>query len=125
MSSPLQMVYLALESLPIDVFGIAIIFAPGALYATYIHAPRVTELSALVDQQVAGALLALPGNILDVFFMSVIFFIWIERIEQTQRRRERAEIERELAAESASGAAKHAADSQPATDNATTVDATD
>ena len=99
MSSPLQMVYLALESLPIDVFGIAIIFAPGALYATYIHAPRVTELSALVDQQVAGALLALPGNILDVFFMSVIFFIWIERIEQTQRRRERAEIERELAAE--------------------------
>ncbi len=125
MSSPLQMVYLALESLPIDVFGIAIIFAPGALYATYIHAPRVTELSALVDQQAAGALLALPGNILDVFFMSVIFFIWIERIEQTQRRRERAEIERELAAESASNDAEHAADSQPATDNATTVDATD
>ena len=125
MSSPLQMVYLALESLPIDVFGIAIIFAPGALYATYIHAPRVTELSALVDQQAAGALLALPGNILDVFFMSVIFFIWIERIEQTQRRRERAEIERELAAEAASNDAEHAADSQPATNNATTVDATD
>lgn len=119
MSSPLQMVYLALESLPIDVFGIAIIFAPGALYATYIHAPRVTELSALVDQQAAGALLALPGNILDVFFMSVIFFIWIERIEQTQRRRERAEIERELAAE----AEQHGAEDSGAT--VATTDATD
>jgi cytochrome c oxidase assembly factor CtaG len=116
MSSPLQMVYLALESLPIDVFGIAIIFAPGALYATYIHAPRVTELSALVDQQAAGALLALPGNILDVFFMSVIFFIWIERIEQTQRRRERAEIERELAAE---------AEQRGAEDSGATVATTD
>jgi hypothetical protein len=65
---------------------------------------------------VAGALLALPGNILDVFFMSVIFFIWIERIEQTQRRRERAEIERELSAE---------AEQQGAEDDAATIDATD
>jgi hypothetical protein len=58
----------------------------------------------------------LPGNILDVFFMSVIFFIWIERIEQTQRRRERAEIERELSAE---------AEQQGAEDDAATIDATD
>lgn len=98
LSSPLQMVYLALESLPIDIFGVAIIFAPAPLYATYIHAPRITSLSALADQQIAGALLALPGNLLDILFMSVIFFIWIERIERAQRQRERAAIERELAA---------------------------
>jgi len=97
LSSPLQMVYLALESLPIDIFGVALIFAPAPLYATYIHAPRITGLSALADQQIAGALLALPGNLLDILFMSVIFFVWIERIEQSQRRRERAAIERELA----------------------------
>ena len=103
MSSPLQMVYLALESLPIDVFGIAIIFAPGPLYSVYVHAPRVIGLSAIVDQQVAGALLALPGNILDIFFMSFIFFVWIERIERTQRERERAEFEREMAAEATAG----------------------
>lgn len=97
LSSPLQMVYLALESLPIDIFGVAIIFAPAAIYPTYLHAPRITALSAIADQQIAGALLALPGNILDIFFMSIIFFVWIERIEQSQRRRERAAIERELA----------------------------
>jgi putative membrane protein len=101
MSSPLQMVYLALESLPIDVFGLAIIFAPGPLYSVYVHAPRVFELSVMVDQAAAGALLAIPGNLLDIFFISFIFFVWIERIEQAQRARERAEIERELAAESA------------------------
>ncbi|HEU5348354.1 MAG TPA: cytochrome c oxidase assembly protein [Ktedonobacterales bacterium] len=102
MASPLQMVYLALESLPIDIFGITIIFASGPLYATYIHAPRITGLTAMVDQQIAGALLALPGNLLDILFMSIIFFVWIERIEQAQREREMAEIERETAADATS-----------------------
>ncbi len=125
MSSPLQMAYLALESLPIDVFGIAIIFAPGVLYSVYAHAPRVTELSAIVDQQIAGALLALPGNLLDILFMSIIFFVWINRIEEVQRQRERAEIERELAAESANATKDDVADSTPADAGATTIDATD
>jgi putative membrane protein len=121
MSSPLQMAYLALESLPIDVFGIAIIFAPGVLYSVYAHAPRITGLSAIVDQQVAGALLALPGNILDILFMSIIFFVWINRIEEAQRQRERAEIERELAAEADNDAA---ADTSVHED-ATPIDAAD
>lgn len=125
MSSPLQMAYLALESLPIDVFGIAIIFAPGVLYSVYAHAPRITGLSAMVDQQVAGALLALPGNLLDVLFMSIIFFVWIDRIEQAQRQRERAEIERELAAESTHSVVKNKAESQLLSDNAKTADTAD
>jgi len=118
MSSPLQMVYLALESLPIDVFGLAIIFAPGPLYSVYINAPRVIGISVLVDQQASGALLAIPGNLLDIFFISFIFFVWIERIEQTQRARERAEIERELAAESAASDAAIARDTTVTADMA-------
>jgi putative membrane protein len=118
MSSPLQMVYLALESLPIDVFGLAIIFAPGTLYSVYTNAPRVIGISALVDQQASGALLAIPGNLLDIFFISFIFFVWIERIEQAQRARERAEIERELAAESAASDAAIAADTADTADRA-------
>jgi len=121
MSSPLQMAYLALESLPIDVFGIAIIFAPGVLYSVYANAPRITGLSAIVDQQVAGALLALPGNLLDILFMSIIFFVWINRIEETQRQRERAEIEREMAAETDNDAA----DDTSVNEDATPIDATD
>lgn len=114
LSSPLQMAYLALESLPIDIFGVAIIFAPAPLYTVYLHAPRITALSAMADQQIAGALLALPGNLLDILFMSIIFFVWIERIEQAQRRQERAATERELA-----NPPTDAAEPQPAHDAAT------
>jgi putative membrane protein len=97
MATPFQMLYLAAESLPLDVFGVAAIFAPGVFYAAYAHAPRVWGLPAMTDQQIAGALLAVPGNILDIVLMSVIFFVWIERIERRQRERERAAAEAELA----------------------------
>ncbi len=105
-ATPLQMVYLMLESLPLDIFGVAAIFAPGVFYATYLHAPRVWGMSPMLDQQIAGALLAVPGNILDVVLMSVIFFVWIERIERRQREHERAEAEAELAALEAHTAAR-------------------
>jgi putative membrane protein len=103
MSTPFQMIYLGIESLPLDIFGVAAIFAPGVFYATYAHAPRIWNMSPMLDQQIAGALLAVPGNILDIILMSVIFFVWIDRIEQRQRERERAEAERELAELGTSG----------------------
>jgi putative membrane protein len=115
MATPFQMLYLAAESLPLDVFGVAAIFAPSVFYATYAHAPRVWGLSPMLDQQIAGALLAVPGNILDIILMSVIFFAWIERIERRQRERERAEAEAELAELEAHTAAREAGTStQPA-----------
>jgi putative membrane protein len=112
MATPFQMLYLAAESLPLDIFGVAAIFAPGAFYATYLHAPRVWGLSPMLDQQIAGALLAVPGNILDIVLMSVIFFVWIERIERRQRERERAEAEAELAELEARTLAREAGASQ-------------
>lgn len=90
MSSPLQILYLAAESLPLDVFGIFTIFASGILYSTYGAAPRLFGLSAVADQQFGGGILAVPGNILDVVLMSLVFFGWINQIERTQRERERA-----------------------------------
>jgi putative membrane protein len=97
MATPFQMLYLAAESLPLDIFGVAAIFAPGVFYSTYLHAPRIWHMSPTLDQQIAGALLAVPGNILDIVLMSVIFFVWIERLERRQQDRERVEAEAELA----------------------------
>lgn len=89
LSSPLQILYLAGESIPLDVFGVYTIFAQGIIfYHTYAVAPRIWGISAAVDQQVAGGILAVPGNIIDVIMMSVIFFAWIERMESAQRNRE-------------------------------------
>ncbi len=83
------MLYLGLESLPLDIFGVIMIFAGNVFYATYVAAPRVFGISALVDQQIAGGLLAVPGNLLDIVLFSVIFFTWIGRQEEEQRARER------------------------------------
>ena len=91
MARPFQMLYLMLESLPLDIFGVAAIFALGPFYPTYVAAPRVIPaLSASADQALAGALLAVPGNILDTILLSVVFFTWIGRMERAQREHERA-----------------------------------
>ncbi|HEX9036873.1 MAG TPA: cytochrome c oxidase assembly protein [Ktedonobacterales bacterium] len=90
MSSPLQMLYLAAESIPLDIFGVFAIFARGVFYHGYAVAPRVFPISPALDQQISGGILAVPGNIIDVVLMSVIFFAWIERTERAQRERERA-----------------------------------
>lgn len=89
LTSPLQILYLAAESLPLDVFGVFTIFAQGILYHTYAVAPRLWGISAALDQQFGGGILAVPGNILDVILMSVVFFAWIERMERAQRAHER------------------------------------
>lgn len=89
LATPFQILYLTLESLPLDIFGAAVIFAPRVLYTTYIAAPRIFGLSALTDQQIAGAILAVPGNVIDLGLMSVVFFAWIQNIERAQRERER------------------------------------
>lgn len=89
MTTPFQMLYLGLESLPLDIFGVIMIFSGNVFYATYVAAPRVFGISALVDQQIAGGLLAVPGNLLDIVLFSVIFFTWIGRQEEEQRARER------------------------------------
>ncbi|MEO7000318.1 MAG: cytochrome c oxidase assembly protein [Ktedonobacterales bacterium] len=89
MANAQQIVYLVLESLPLDVFGAFTLFAPGIFYHTYAVAPRLWDISAILDQQVGGAILAVPGNILDVILMSIVFFGWIGQMEREQIARER------------------------------------
>lgn len=91
MASPVQMLYLALESLPLDIFGAFTIFAGTVFYPSYEAAPRVfAGFSAVTDQAVAGALLAVPGNIIDIGLISIVFFGWIASVERAQREEERA-----------------------------------
>ncbi len=91
MANPIQMLYLALESLPLDIFGAFTIFAGNIFYPSYAAAPRVfAGFSAATDQAVAGALLAVPGNIIDIGLISIVFFGWIASVERAQRAEERA-----------------------------------
>ncbi len=88
MSTPFQMLYLGLESLPLDIFGVIMIFAGSVFYTSYAAAPRIFGISPLVDQQIAGGLLAVPGNLLDIVLFSFVFFSWLEIQEREQRARE-------------------------------------
>lgn len=93
LASPFQIFYVAAESLPLDIFGIFLMFTSGLIYPAYAAAPRLFGVSPLVDQQIAGGLLVIPGNLVDLIFMSVAFFGWINRVEQLQREREQAEAD--------------------------------
>lgn len=97
MSTPVQMLYLVVESLPLDIFGVAMLFIQRLFFPLYETAPRIFGITPMVDQYIAGALLAAPGNIIDICLMSVIFFKWIADVERKQNAREREEAEREIA----------------------------
>ncbi len=89
-ASPFQIFYIAAESVPLDLFGLACIFVPTVFYVTYANAPRLFGISALTDQALAGGLLAIPTNVFDFILMSVVFFGWVERSDRAQRAREAA-----------------------------------
>jgi putative membrane protein len=84
LASPIQIVYVLLESLPLDIFAIALIFAPGPLYHTYAAAPRLWGIPAMLDQQLAGCVALFPGTFLDIILMSIVFFAWFRRMERNQ-----------------------------------------
>jgi putative membrane protein len=109
LASPAQIIYVALNSLPLDIFGIFILFAGHLLYPLYASAPIVFGLSHTVDQAIGGGILAVPNTIIDVVIMSLAFFGWMQRSE-------RAQIEREIA---------EYADEMPAPLDATVLNSTD
>jgi cytochrome c oxidase assembly factor CtaG len=97
LANPFQLLYLAVESIPLDLFGVAMLFSRSPFYPTYEHAPRVLGIPALIDQQIAGGIVAIPNNVIDFVLMSVVFFGWIASIDQAQAERERAEADAERA----------------------------
>src|SRR5690242_4739861 len=52
LANPFQLLYLAVESIPLDLFGIATLFSRAPFYTTYEHAPRVLGIPALLEQQI-------------------------------------------------------------------------
>ena len=101
LSNPVQMLYLVFESLPLDIFGVFALFAVRVFYPLYEHAPHLFGLSVIEDQAAGGAILAVPGNVIDIILMSIVFFGWLRNMDQAQQERERAAFENESATETA------------------------
>ena len=78
-SYPAQMGYLFLQSLLPSVMAAFITFSDTVIYTFYEEAPRIWNLSAISDQQIAGLIMKLLGSLILWSFIVVVFFRWYER----------------------------------------------
>jgi putative membrane protein len=76
LSDPLQCLYLFFESLPPTILGALITFSDTLLYPTYARAPRVWGLTPAIDQQAAGLIMWIPGALVFLLVLTVVFFRW-------------------------------------------------
>jgi putative membrane protein len=84
MRRPMKMAYLFASTLPPIIPSAFLTFAQYPLYATYELAPRVFPiLTAQQDQQVAGLLMKLVGDLPVWFAFGVIFFRWARESTST------------------------------------------
>ncbi len=84
MGRPMKMAYLFAATLVPIIPSAFLTFAEYPLYATYELAPRIFEkLTAQQDQQVAGLIMKLVGDLPIWFAFGVVFFRWAKASEVT------------------------------------------
>jgi len=81
LSYPGQMLYCFLMSIPMSVIAVYITMADSVLYPFYSSAPRIMKLSPMEDQLLGGLIMWIPGGLLFMVIMSVVFFKWSTRGE--------------------------------------------
>ena len=80
---PGQMLYSFLMSIPMSIVAVYIAMSDHVLYPAYAAAPRVFDLSPLDDQLVGALIMWIPGGIIFYIIMSVVFFKWNARGEDS------------------------------------------
>src|SRR5437762_2686935 len=80
---PGQMLYSFLMSIPMSIVAIYIAMADHVLYPGYSAAPRVLALSPLEDQLLGALIMWISGGIIFMIIMTVVFFKWDARGEDS------------------------------------------
>lgn len=74
---PVQLLYLFVAGLPMVMVAIFIAMAQELLYPFYARAPRIWEpLTAQADQHLGGLIMWIPGGLIFLTAISVVFFRW-------------------------------------------------
>jgi putative membrane protein len=74
---PVQLLYLFIVGLPMVMVAIVIAMADTLLYPYYGAAPRVWQgLSAQADQNLGGLIMWIPGGLVFLVAIAVVFFRW-------------------------------------------------
>ncbi len=80
---PGQMLYSFLMSIPMSIVAVYIAMADHVLYPAYSAAPRVLPLSPIEDQLLGALIMWIPGGIIFIVIMTVVFFKWNARGEDS------------------------------------------
>jgi putative membrane protein len=83
--------YMVTTKATVGLLGIALTFAPSALYPYYEHQPNWWGLSAHTDQALAGVVMALEQSIVMGIALVVLFSHMLVESERRQQRAERYE----------------------------------
>ena len=89
LGNPGRMVYLFLQSIVPTVPAAFLTFADGVVYRFYATVPRPFPISALDDQQLAGAIMKVYGGLILWGCIVVMFFRWYARRPRRPRSRRR------------------------------------
>jgi putative membrane protein len=80
---PGQMLYSFLMSIPMSIIAVYIAMSDHVLYPAYAAAPRVLPLSPIEDQLLGALIMWIPGGLIFVVIMTVVFFKWNARGEDS------------------------------------------
>ena len=80
---PGQLLYCFAATLPMSVVAVYITMADHVLYPAYASAPRIWQLTPMMDQQSGGLIMWIPGSIVFYVLMTVVFFKWVARGEDS------------------------------------------
>jgi putative membrane protein len=80
---PGQMLYSFLMSIPMSIVAVYIAMSDHILYPAYAAAPRVFDISPLDDQLLGALIMWIPGGLIFYIIMSVVFFKWNARGEDS------------------------------------------
>ena len=75
------MLYSFLMVIPMSIISIYIAMADSILYPAYSAAPRLWGLSPMLDQQIGGLIMWIPGGLFFYVVMTFVFFKWSARDE--------------------------------------------
>lgn len=96
LSPPIRMAYLFAQSLLPSVMASFITFAGDVVYPYYDRAPRMWNVTAQGDQQIAGAIMKVLGSLILWSFISVVFFQWYNREQAEEKEPRWKQVEEEL-----------------------------
>jgi putative membrane protein len=81
---PIRMVYVFLMMFPMTLLAALITFAKQSFYPFYNQAPRLWGLSVIDDQQLAGLIMWIPGNLIFFTAFASTFFNWFKSQETAE-----------------------------------------